>query len=104
VAKVAYRWSGVLLTQQTVLLEELAYKSKYTSTTERGREFFQLLRDYTVVGYYTSKIGPESLGYPGLPGCSHPNDPEHTHLAEPNPTSAKTADTLRVANAARASE
>jgi hypothetical protein len=99
------------LTQQTVLLEELTYKSKYTSTTERGREFLQLLRDYTVVGYYTSKIGPESLGYPGLrtaspkmPGCSHPNDPEHTHLAEPNPTSAKTADTLRVANAARASE
>jgi hypothetical protein len=74
--------------QQTALLEELAYKSKFTPTTERGREFFQMLRDYTVVGYYTSKIGLESLGYPGLrtawpkmPGCSHPNDPEHAHLS-----------------------
>src|SRR5262249_1045765 len=42
--------------QQVALLEQLAYKSKYTPTTERGREFFQMLRDYTVVGYYTSKI------------------------------------------------
>jgi hypothetical protein len=97
-------------TQQTALLEELAYKSKFTPTTERGREFFQLLRDYTVVGYYTSKIGLESLGYPGLrtawpkmPGCSHPNDPEHAHLVEPSPASAKTsAATLRVADTAQA--
>jgi len=76
--------------QQTALLEELAYKSKFTPTTRLGREFFQLLRDYTVVGYYTSKIGLESLGYPGLrtawpkmPGCSHPDDPAHAHLIEP---------------------
>ena len=25
-----------------------------------------MMRDYTVVGYYTTKIGLESLGYPGL--------------------------------------
>lgn len=81
--------------QQSALLEELAYKSKFTPNTERGREFFQLLRHYTVVGYYTSKIGLESLGYPGLrtawpkmPGCSHPDDPEHAHLAELRPPSA----------------
>jgi hypothetical protein len=43
-----------------------------------------------VVGYYTTKIGLESLGYPGLrsvwpsmPGCLHPGDPEHVHLVEP---------------------
>jgi hypothetical protein len=73
--------------QQTALLEELAYKSKFKPTTERGREFFQMMRDYTVVGYYTTKIGLESLGYPGLqeawnklPGCPHPDDPEHLHL------------------------
>ena len=48
------------------------------------------MRDYTVVGYYTTKIGLESLGYPGLrtvwpkmPSCPHPNDPEHAHLHEP---------------------
>lgn len=76
--------------QQNTLLEELAYKSKYQPSTESGREFFRLMRDYTVVGYYTTKIGLESLGYPGLrmvwpkmPGCSHPQDPEHARLREP---------------------
>ena len=76
--------------QQHRLLQEIAYKDKYTPTTEAGREFFQLIRDYTVVGYYTTRIGLESLGYPGLqsvwpamPGCAHPDDPEHAHLEEP---------------------
>ena len=73
--------------QQQSLLEELAYKAKFKPTTEGGREFFRLMRSYTVVGYYTTKIGLESIGYPGLrlfwpamPGCSHPDDPEHVHL------------------------
>jgi gluconate 2-dehydrogenase gamma chain len=76
--------------QQRSLLEELAYKAKFQPTTESGRAFFQFLRDYTVVGYYTTKIGLESLGYPGLravwpsmPGCSHADDPEHVHLTKP---------------------
>lgn len=78
--------------QQNNLLEELAYKEKYKPGTETGREFFQFIRDYTVVGYYTTKIGLKTLGYPGLnivwsamPGCSHPDDPEHAHLRAPNP-------------------
>jgi gluconate 2-dehydrogenase gamma chain len=81
--------------QQKNFLEELAYKAKFRPTTEEGREFFQALRDHTVVGYYTTKIGLESLGYPGLrmvwpamPGCPHPNDPEHAHLQEPRPPSS----------------
>ena len=76
--------------QQNNLLEELAYQEKFRPTTEVGREFFRMMRDYTVVGYYTTKIGLESLGYPGLrtswprmPGCRHPDDPEHAHLREP---------------------
>jgi gluconate 2-dehydrogenase gamma chain len=75
--------------QQTSILEELAYQAKFKPITQYGREFFQLMRDYTVVGYYTTKIGLESLGYPGLrtvwpsaPGCSHPDDPEHAHLQD----------------------
>jgi hypothetical protein len=77
--------------RQRSLLEELAFKSRYKPTTESGRAFFQLMRDYTVVGYYTTKIGLESLGYPGLrthwpkmPGCPHPDDPEHVRLREPS--------------------
>src|SRR6267143_1198311 len=76
--------------QQNSLLEELAYKAKFQPTTESGRAFFQMMRDYTVVGYYTTKIGLQSIGYPGLrvvwpkmPGCSHPDDPEHANLREP---------------------
>jgi len=84
--------------QQKSLIEGLAYKAKFRPTTESGRQFFQLLRDYTVVGYYTTRIGLESLGYPGLrlvwpsmPGCPHPNDPEHVHLHEPPATKAASA-------------
>jgi gluconate 2-dehydrogenase gamma chain len=80
--------------QQNALLEELAYPAKYKPHTEEGREFFQLVRDYTVVGYYTSRIGLENLGYPGLrmvwdkmPGCTHPDDPEHAHLKAPDSAS-----------------
>jgi gluconate 2-dehydrogenase gamma chain len=80
--------------QQNLLLEELAYKAKFKPTTESGRLFFQMMRDYTVVGYYTTKIGLESLGYPGLrtmwpkmPGCSHPDNPEHANLSKPEDAS-----------------
>lgn len=76
--------------QQNSLVEELAYKAKFKATTEGGREFFRIMRDYTVVGYYTTKIGLESIGYPGLktvwpklPSCPHPDDPEHRHLPAP---------------------
>ena len=52
-------------------------------------KFFLLLRRYTVMGYYTSRIGLEQLDYPGLklysasPSCPHTNDPEHKHLSAP---------------------
>ena len=82
--------------QQSTLLEELAYKAKFKPTTETGRAFFQMMRDYTVVGYYTTKIGLESLGYPGLrthwpsmPGCTHPDNPEHANLSKPEHASAR---------------
>ena len=82
--------------QQSSLLEELAYKAKFKPTTESGRAFFQMMRDYTVVGYYTTRIGLESLGYPGLrthwpkmPGCAHPDNPEHVNL--PLPVDARTS-------------
>jgi gluconate 2-dehydrogenase gamma chain len=44
------------------------------------------MREYTVMGYYTSRIGLEQLDYPGLkfysasPECPHKDDPEHLHL------------------------
>jgi hypothetical protein len=52
-------------------------------------DFFLLARKYTVIGYYTSRVGLKELDYPGLrfytesPECPHKDDPEHKHLMAP---------------------
>jgi len=72
--------------QQTALLEPLAYKSKFRTGEEPGRNFFDLVREYTVMGFYTSEIGLKELDFPGLkfyaesPSCPHRDDPAHRHL------------------------
>ena len=59
------------------------------SRDPQGTAFFRLLRRYTVMGYYTTRIGLEQLDFPGLkaysksPGCPHKDDPEHKHLPPP---------------------
>jgi gluconate 2-dehydrogenase gamma chain len=74
---------------QLGLLERLAYAAKHRPGEEEGRRFFTLIREYTVMGYYTSRVGLESLGYPGLrmyaesPGCPDPSDPLHRHRERP---------------------
>ena len=81
---------------QNEMLEHLAYKDRYRPGEEDGRAFFELLREYTVMGFYTSRIGLEQLDYPGLqeeypemPGCPHPDDPEHRHLPPPADSGGK---------------
>jgi hypothetical protein len=75
--------------QQQSLLEPLAYAARHRKGEEEGRAFFKKMREYTVMGFYTSRIGMEQLGYPGLeiyaelPGCPHPGDPEHKSLPPP---------------------
>ena len=71
---------------QTALLERFAYRAKYREGEQQGQQFFRLMRKYTVVGFYTTRIGLESLDYPGLtfygtsPGCTHEGNPEHAGL------------------------
>ena len=71
---------------QEAILRRLAYKSEQSTDETEGQQFFLLLRRYTVMGYYTSRVGLEQLNYPGLrmysssPACPHTNDPEHRHL------------------------
>ena len=79
--KFAGRFVDLASAQQELLLTKLA------DPNERpGNEFFSLARKYTVIGYYTSRIGLEELDYPGLrfysasPECPHKNNPEHKHL------------------------
>lgn len=73
--------------QPQEILDHLAYKQKFRAGEEEGRDFFKLVRDYTMMGFYTSKAGLQELDYPGLqvfytstPKCPHPDDPEHRHL------------------------
>ena len=75
--------------QQLTLLRALAYRNAAVPADADGRSFFALLRRYTVMGYYTSRIGMEELNCPGLkfysesPACPHKDDPEHKHLPPP---------------------
>jgi gluconate 2-dehydrogenase gamma chain len=75
--------------EQTDLLGHLAYKSRFRPGEEDGQQFFQLARDYTMMGYYTTKIGLEQIDcpalkfYPASPSCPHKDDPEHRHLPPP---------------------
>lgn len=68
------------------LLRKLAYRADQSPAEMQGQEFFALVRKYTVLGYYTSRVGLQELDYPGLrlysssPECPHKDDPEHKHL------------------------
>lgn len=75
--------------QQDSLLQTVAYREHHVGGQEAGQEFFNLFRRYTVMGYYTSRIGLEEIDFPGLrlyaqsPACPHKDDPEHRHLPRP---------------------
>jgi hypothetical protein len=75
--------------QQRALLEPLAYQAKFRAGEEPGREFFRRLRELTIMGFYSSRIGYEELDnpslrlYPQSPACPHPGDPAHQHLPPP---------------------
>ena len=51
--------------QQKQLLDEIAYPDKATPEVAQGIGFFNLMRNLTLTGYYTTKIGIEDLGYKG---------------------------------------
>ena len=78
-------FNGLSSQQQVDLLSKLAARP----TNDSGNKFFRLIRRYTVMGYYTSRVGLKALDYPGLrfysesPTCPHTNDPEHRHLPPP---------------------
>ena len=83
------RFLDLTAEKQTEMLDHLAYRDRHRPGEEDGRAFFKLAREYTVMGYYTSRVGLNELDYPGLrlysesPGCPHKDDPEHRHLPPP---------------------
>jgi hypothetical protein len=52
-------------TQRMALLEEIAYPYKYKPGMEQGVAFFNLMRDLTATGFYTSEMGFQDLEYAG---------------------------------------
>ena len=75
-------FAGLTADQQSDILRHLAYKNDYRPGEEEGRKFFKLIREYIIMGFYTSRIGLEQLDFPGLkfysesPGCPHGGEHE----------------------------
>jgi gluconate 2-dehydrogenase gamma chain len=50
---------------QLALVDEIAYPSSAKPEMKQGAAFFNLLRDLTATGFFTSEIGLKDLGYVG---------------------------------------
>lgn len=51
--------------QQLALVDEIAFPEKAKPEMKQGVTFFNLLRDLTATGFFTSEIGLNDLGYAG---------------------------------------
>ena len=52
-------------TQQIELIDLIAYPQQATRDMSQGVAFFNLMRNLTMTGFYTTKMGIEDLGYMG---------------------------------------
>jgi len=66
-------------TDQQALLEEISLPERRAGASHPSYDFYMLVKDITVEGFYTSRVGLiDVLGYKGLdylsefPGCTHP--------------------------------
>lgn len=53
------------VSEQTAMLDEIAYPDKETEETAAGIQFFRQIRNLTLTGYYTTEMGFNDLGYVG---------------------------------------
>lgn len=51
--------------QQKSVLDEIAYPDKTKPELKQGEKFFTLMRNLTLTGYYTTKMGLDDLSYKG---------------------------------------
>ena len=51
--------------EQKALCDLIAYPDQVKPEMEQGAKFFNLVRNLTLTGYYTTKMGIEELGYKG---------------------------------------
>lgn len=52
-------------TQQMVMVDEIAWPKKAKPEMRQGVAFFNLMRNLTATGFYTSEIGVKDVGYMG---------------------------------------
>ncbi len=52
-------------TQQLELVDEIAYPAQAKKEMKQGVTFFNLLRDLSATGFFTSELGLKDLGYAG---------------------------------------
>lgn len=65
--------------KKEILLGEMSLPERQPHQTHPGYKFYRLIKEMTVEGFYTSRVGlVDVLGYQGLsalsefPGCTHP--------------------------------
>jgi gluconate 2-dehydrogenase gamma chain len=58
-------FAGCTPDQRIAMLQEIAYPMKAKPETQQGVAFFNKIRDLTAIGFFTSKMGIEDLGYKG---------------------------------------
>lgn len=58
-------FSGASSAQQLSLIDEIAYPQKAKPNMLQGVAFFNLMRDLTASGFFTSEIGVKDIGYAG---------------------------------------
>jgi len=51
--------------QQLAVLDQIAYPSTAKPAMQQGVAFFNKMRDLTAIGFFTSKMGIDDLGYKG---------------------------------------
>jgi gluconate 2-dehydrogenase gamma chain len=63
--------------QQTTLLDEIAYPMMAKPAMQQGVVFFNKMRELTAIGFFTSKMGIQDLGYQGNAPGKWEGVPQH---------------------------
>ena len=58
-------FTGITDQQRIELVDEIAYPAKAKASMKQGVAFFNIMRDLTATGFYTSEIGVKDVGYEG---------------------------------------
>jgi gluconate 2-dehydrogenase gamma chain len=63
--KYSHAFINCSVKEQLLLVDEIAYPEKANPEMQQGVAFFNLMRNLTATGFFTSKIGIQDLGYMG---------------------------------------